>query len=159
MEYTNNKPTFLKDLFDRRFPQILFIYLGICWTILEFISWIVEHCSISPYLTDLSFITLISMTPTVGLLAYFHGRDERRCYRKMGDSGKTKRFLERIIYVLPMFAPAHLELALISVETGDYNNVRKHMEIVNSVWKNAEPEFIPAAEARRFCIQYLQPPL
>jgi len=72
-----SKPTFSRDLFDRRFPQIIFIYFGVCWTILEFVSWIVEHYTISPYLTDLSFITLISMLPTVGMLAYFHGRPGR----------------------------------------------------------------------------------
>jgi len=71
------KPTFIRDLLDRRFPQIIFIYLGVSWTILEFVSWIVEHYTISPYLTDLSFITLMSMVPTVGLLAYFHGRPGR----------------------------------------------------------------------------------
>jgi len=76
------KPTFFRDLFDRRFPQIIFIYLGVCWTILEFVSWIIEHYSISPYLTDLSFITLISMIPTVGMLAYFHGRPGRDQWTK-----------------------------------------------------------------------------
>ena len=83
----NKKPKFLKDLFDRRFPQIIFIYLGICWTILEFVSWIVEHYKISPYLTDLSFITLMSMVPTVGMLAYFHGRPGRDEYTKTEKIG------------------------------------------------------------------------
>lgn len=44
---------------------------------MEFVSWIVEHYKISPHLTDLSFITLISLLPTVGMLAYFHGRPGR----------------------------------------------------------------------------------
>ena len=73
----HKKPTFFRDLLDRRFPQIVLIYLGVCWTTLEFVSWIVEHYMISPYLTDFSFITLISMVPTVGMLAYFHGRPGR----------------------------------------------------------------------------------
>lgn len=79
MTVTDNhkKPSLFRDLLDRHFPQILFIYLGVCWTILEFVSWIVEHYKISPHLTDLSFITLISLLPTVGMLAYFHGRPGR----------------------------------------------------------------------------------
>lgn len=80
--FETRKPTFFRDLFDRRFPQIIFIYLGVCWTILEFVSWIIEHYSISPHLTDLSFITLISMVPTVGMLAYFHGRPGRDQWTK-----------------------------------------------------------------------------
>ena len=82
-----SKPTFFRDLFDRRFPQIIFIYFGVCWTILEFVSWIVEHYTISPSLTDLSFITLVSMVPTVGMLAYFHGRPGRDEWTKTEKIG------------------------------------------------------------------------
>lgn len=84
---TAKKQTLLKRLNERRIPQIIFIYFGVCWTILEFLSWLVEHYQISPYLTDLGLITLMSMLPTVGLLAYFHGkpgRDEWTRTEKVG---------------------------------------------------------------------------
>jgi len=74
---TTKKKTLLKRLLERRMPQIIFIYFGVCWTILEFLSWLVEHYQISPHLTDLGLITLLSMLPTVGMLAYFHGRPGR----------------------------------------------------------------------------------
>jgi len=80
-----------------------------------------------------------------------------RCYRKMGDYSKAKRFLEKTLDILPMHAPAHLELTRIFVQTGDYEKARQHMEIVNSVWKNADPEFAPAREAQQFFTRYLQP--
>ncbi len=74
--------SFIKNLVERRFPQIIAIYFGACWTILEFLSWVVEHFSLSKNITDFSFVTLISLLPTVGVLAYFHGKPGRDIWTK-----------------------------------------------------------------------------
>ena len=48
----DNKVTFIKDLTQRRVPQILGIYFGACWAIIEFLDWLVNRYSISPNIPD-----------------------------------------------------------------------------------------------------------
>jgi hypothetical protein len=66
--------TLIKNLFERRIPQILGIYIGSGFGVLEFVEWLVGHYPVSPYLEQFSFVAMVSMLPTVYLLAHFHGR-------------------------------------------------------------------------------------
>jgi TolB-like protein len=63
----------VQDLFKRRVPQILGVYLAAGWGILEFVDWLVGRYGFSPNLTDLSLTAWACMIPTVFLVAYFHG--------------------------------------------------------------------------------------
>jgi tetratricopeptide (TPR) repeat protein/TolB-like protein len=77
----------LKGLLQRRVPQILGIYLGISWGIVEAVGFLVDHYLLSSHLVDLSIVILISLIPSVLLLAYFHGtpgRDEWAFPEKVG---------------------------------------------------------------------------
>jgi tetratricopeptide (TPR) repeat protein/TolB-like protein len=118
-EKTPYKPGFIKDLFDRRFPQIILIYFGACWTILEFTSWIVEHYVFSPHLIDLSFVTLISLVPTVGMLAFFHGRPGRDKWTKTEKIGIPINILFTIILILTIFGGKELGSATTEVAVQD----------------------------------------
>jgi len=102
------KQTLLKHLLERRFLQIIFIYFGICWTILEFLSWLVEHYQISPHLTDLGLITLLSMFPTVGMLAYFHGKPGRDEWTRVEKIGIPLNVLFTIILIFIVFSGKEL---------------------------------------------------
>lgn len=63
----------LHDLVKRRVPQILGLYLGGSWIVIEFVGMLVDRYSLSPHLVSLSLVILGSLIPTVALLAYFHG--------------------------------------------------------------------------------------
>ena len=102
------KVSLLKHLLERRFPQIIFVYLGVCWTTLEFISWIVDHYTISPYIIDFSFITLISMIPTVGLLAYFHGKPGPDSWHKIEKIGIPLNVTITIVLLVSLFSGKEL---------------------------------------------------
>ncbi|KPK83297.1 MAG: hypothetical protein AMS25_00045 [Gemmatimonas sp. SM23_52] len=62
-----------RDLVKRRVPQILGLYLGGSWVVIEFVGMLVDRYSLSPHLVSLSLVVLGSLIPTVVLLAYFHG--------------------------------------------------------------------------------------
>jgi hypothetical protein len=66
--------SFFENLFQRRIPQILGLYFGASFGIFQFVEWLVRHYPISPHLGQFSFVALVSMLPTVYLLAYFHGK-------------------------------------------------------------------------------------
>ena len=63
----------MKQLLARRVPQILGIYLGASWVLIEFVSFLVDRFTLSPHLLELCLVVLGAMIPTVFLLAYFHG--------------------------------------------------------------------------------------
>jgi tetratricopeptide (TPR) repeat protein len=67
------KAPLIKDLWRRRVPQILGIYLIAVKLIEEFIKWLVSRFALSPNLPDFCIVFLLSMIPAVLILAYFHG--------------------------------------------------------------------------------------
>jgi tetratricopeptide (TPR) repeat protein len=77
----------LKELLKRRVPQILGIYLGVSWAIVEAVGFLVDRYLLSSHLVDLCIVILASLIPSVLLLAYFHGRpgqDEWTLTEKIG---------------------------------------------------------------------------
>jgi serine/threonine-protein kinase len=71
-EVTPNVSLF-KDLWRRRVLQIVGIYLIAVKAIEEFVKWLVARFLLSPNLPDFSLAVLLSLIPTVLILAYFHG--------------------------------------------------------------------------------------
>ena len=67
------KVPLLRDLWRRRVPQILGIYLIAVKLIEEFVNWLVGRFALSPNLPDFCIAFLLSMIPTVLILAYLHG--------------------------------------------------------------------------------------
>ncbi len=63
----------IRNLLARRVPQILGIYFGASWVLIEFVSFLVDRFALSPHLITLCLVVLGAMVPTVFLLAYFHG--------------------------------------------------------------------------------------
>ena len=70
--------TITQDLFKRRVPQIVGIYLGISWALLEFVGFMVDQYVLSPHLVTLSLVVLASLLPSVMVVAYFHGEPGRQ---------------------------------------------------------------------------------
>ena len=67
------KKSFIKNLLDRRFPQIIGSYFIGATSLLLFLDWLVVKYHLSDYVTSLALFGVISIIPTVVILAYFHG--------------------------------------------------------------------------------------
>jgi class 3 adenylate cyclase/tetratricopeptide (TPR) repeat protein len=78
--------SFFRLLWKRNVIQILAGYLIASWIIKQAVAAIVSRYLLSPYLIDLAWVLLLSLLPTVFLLAYFHGR------RKKGSWTQVERF-------------------------------------------------------------------
>jgi tetratricopeptide (TPR) repeat protein len=68
------KVPLLKDLWRRRVPQVLGIYLIAAKLIEEFVKWLTGRFALSPNLPDFILAVLLSLIPTVLILAYFYGK-------------------------------------------------------------------------------------
>jgi len=110
--------TLIKDLLQRRVPQILGIYLATSWAIIEFLDWFINHFSISPYLSELVLITLASMIPTVLLIAYFHGKPGKDTWTKTEKIGIPVNIVGAILLLFFAFKGKDLGATaqLVSVE-------------------------------------------
>ncbi|MCK5651337.1 MAG: hypothetical protein KAJ42_08170, partial [Gemmatimonadetes bacterium] len=73
----------VKDLFARRVPQAVGIYLGISWAVLEFVGFLVNQYLLSPHLVSLCLVVLVSLLPSVIIVAYFHGAPGRQGWTRV----------------------------------------------------------------------------
>lgn len=64
----------VQDLVDRRVPQLLAIYLGASWAVVEFLSFLEERYLLSPHLTDATLLGLGLLIPSVLVVTWNHGR-------------------------------------------------------------------------------------
>ncbi len=72
-----------------------------------------------------------------------------RCYRKLGRYDEAIESLERVLAVYPKRGPSNYELALVYWELGDRARAHEHLEKALERWKDADPDFEPANEARQ----------
>ena len=78
---------FLKDLFQRRVPQILGLYFLLSFGLVQLLQWLVNLYPISPHLPEFGLSALASMIPAVLVLAYFHGKRGRDRWTKFEKIG------------------------------------------------------------------------
>lgn len=81
------KASLLGDIRERRVPQIFGLFLGASWAIVQFVDWLVNRYYLSPHLTDLTLTILLTIIPSILILAYFHGKpgaDKWTYFEKIG---------------------------------------------------------------------------
>jgi len=74
---------------------------------------------LSPHLIDLSFVTLISLLPTVAMLAYFHGRPGRDKWTKTEKIGIPINIVFTVILIVTIFGGKELGSATTEVAVQD----------------------------------------
>ena len=94
---------FFKDLWNRRVIQILMGYIAASWIIKQAVAAMVGKYMLSPNLTELAYIVLLSLIPTVFLLAYFHGKRSSGKWNRIEIFGMPANVLLSIILVVILF--------------------------------------------------------
>jgi serine/threonine protein kinase/tetratricopeptide (TPR) repeat protein len=72
-----------KDLFRRRVPHIIGIYFLISLGITQIMQWLVNRYPLSPNLQEFVLTALVSMIPTVLILAYLYGKSGHRQWTRV----------------------------------------------------------------------------
>ncbi|MCK4828276.1 hypothetical protein KA005_71770 [bacterium] len=78
---------FFKDLLKRRVPHIMGGYLAASWIIIVFMDWLVKLYPISPHLVEFCLVAMVSIIPTVLLVAYYHGKPGRDQWTRVEKIG------------------------------------------------------------------------
>lgn len=71
-----------------------------------------------------------------------------RCYRELGQLDKAEKAINKCLNVLPFSPKAHYEMALLQHKKGKGNLAKTHLDKALEIWKDADPEFEPAAKAK-----------
>ncbi len=101
-ESSEERIPFLKDLWQRRVIQILGLYIITAVLIRFVVSSLVSSLVLSPHLVSLTWIILISLIPTVGLIAYFHGKSKEK-WNRIETIGLPLNMLFTILLVVFLF--------------------------------------------------------
>jgi tetratricopeptide (TPR) repeat protein len=75
-------------------------------------------------------------------------RDIGRCYRKLGQFEKAMASLEQVFRIYPGNPTANYEAALAYHEMGNREKAMERLQKALERWKNADPVYKPASEAR-----------
>jgi tetratricopeptide (TPR) repeat protein len=129
--------TSVSDLFRRRVPQILGVYLAAGWGMLEFTDWVVNRYSLSPHLIDLSLVAWALMIPTVLILAYFHGAPGRDRWTRVEKIGIPVNVLVAATVLVVMFAGRELGPVTRSVTVEDETGATVEREIPKSEFRKS----------------------
>ena len=64
---------FIKEILNRRIPHILGSYLAAATSLVLFIDWLAARYEFPEYYTTIALFGIITIIPSVFILAYFHG--------------------------------------------------------------------------------------
>ena len=104
---TKNRSIF-SELLRRRVPQILAIYGAGCWTVVQIVEWVIDRYLISPHLTDLCLIGMLSFIPSIALIAYFHGTPGRDKWHPIEKIGIPINIIASVLILFIAFYPKDL---------------------------------------------------
>lgn len=104
----NKNLGFFKELINRRVIRITGFYLGGSWGVLQFLDWIVERYLLSPQLVDLLLTIVVSLVPSIVIMAYFHGSPGKNMWKKTEKIFIPANFLLMLILVLFLFGNKNL---------------------------------------------------
>lgn len=127
----------INDLFRRRVPQILGVYLAAGWAMLEFTDWLVNRYALSPHLIDLGLVAWALMIPTVLILAYYHGAPGRDRWTRVETIGVPLNVLVAAIVLVVVFAGRELGAVTRSVTVEDETGATVEREIPKSEFRKS----------------------
>jgi tetratricopeptide (TPR) repeat protein len=108
-----------RDLLERRVPQVLAIYAGAGWGIVQFISFIEDRYGLSPHWTDITLLGLALLLPGVILFTYTHGRPGRDAWTRAEKIGIPLNVLGALLVLTAVFASKDLGAVTAAVQLKD----------------------------------------
>ena len=116
--------TVTRELLRRRVPQVVAIYLGACWGIVEFVDFITQRLALSPHLTDLALVGPLLLLPSVIVVTYFHGAPGQDEWGTVEKIGVSANLVVAILFLAFFFHGKDLGAATTTVVVTDEEGVK-----------------------------------
>jgi len=117
----------IKNIFNKNTLRVLGIYLVGGYGVIEFVDFIVNHYMLSRNLIDVSIITMLSMLPSVFIIAYFLGKEEEHKWNILEKTGIPLNLIATITFLFILFHDKELgaTTTTIIVEDEDGNKIER----------------------------------
>jgi tetratricopeptide (TPR) repeat protein len=118
---------FFKNLWDRRVFQVAGIYIAGSWIIKQAVATVVTRYFLSPHITGLAWVILLSLLPSVILITYYHGRRKKNQWTQAELIGLPANLVLTIVVLVIMFRGKDLGAATqaVVVETEDGERIER----------------------------------
>jgi len=122
MAEAENK-SFITDLWERRVPQFIATYVGVCWGILQFLKFASERYGLPDFWIDKFLIFALILIPAVAVFTYNHGRPGKDKWKSYEKIFVPINFIIAFLFA-GIFSPgnqmnASINEVQITTETGD----------------------------------------
>ncbi|MGD2123945.1 MAG: tetratricopeptide repeat protein [Gemmatimonadota bacterium] len=124
-----------QDLWKRRVPHLIGVYLGISWGVLEFVGFLVNQYLLSTHLVTLCLVVMASLIPSVMVVAYFHGAPGRQGWTKVERVTVPANLIGLAVLLSIMFTGKDLGAATTSVTVTDEEGVETERVIPKSEFR------------------------
>ena len=131
----HNLNFFIKDLWNRYVIHILTGYLVGSWIIKQAVAAMVLKYMLSPHLTGLAWIVLLSLVPTVILIAYFHGKSSTSKWHKFELIGMPVNIVLTLLLVVFIFKGKDLGSATTKVIAENENGEKIERTVLKSEFR------------------------
>ena len=127
--------SFVKELFIRRIPQIIGSYIVAGTSLVLFIDWLVNRYAFPQYYVTLALVSILSIIPSVIIIAYFHGAPGKDEWTKIERVGIP---INIIFIALMLFFGYFNDWWLYKIpELDDYSNI-----YISKIFSNQNNEYI-----------------
>jgi tetratricopeptide (TPR) repeat protein len=75
-----------------------------------------------------------------------------RCQRELGELEAGEATFQQLLTIIPADAKARVELARVYEDMGRTSDAIEQLRLAADIWKNADPDYIPAMEAQEMLI-------
>ena len=108
-------------MFNKSALRIIGIYLVGGYGVIEFVDFIVNHYMLSRNLIDVSIITLLSMIPSVVIVAYFESRSK---WSRLGKISIPANFIVTLVFLFALFNDKELGATTTTITVEDEDGQR-----------------------------------
>jgi len=141
---TENQSLWSK-LVERRVPQILATYFAFSLGFFQIVQWAVKRLGISPHWETITISTLLLLIPTVGILAYNHGRRGEKKLMTVEKMG------------VPLNLAAVATILFFGFGSKDLGNVTETVSLTDEDGNKIERTVAKEGFKRRVGLFYLKP--
>jgi tetratricopeptide (TPR) repeat protein len=147
---------FFKDLLRRRVPQVMAIYIGASWGLVEFVDFISLRYALSPHLVDLALVGPLLLLPSVLLVTYFHGAPGQDQWVRAEKIGIPVNVVVAAVFLVFFFQGKDLGAATTTVTVTDEEGVETERVIPKTEFRKRITLFFFEAEPADTAAAWLQ---
>ena len=106
----SEKPSynFLRDIWGRRVPHILGTYGVSSSGVVLFLDWLVERYELNSIYTDVILIAIVTLLPSIIMVAYFHGKPGKDEWMKTEIIGIPVNLILTFVCIFIFISPKML---------------------------------------------------